>query len=108
VFLGPPLTAELDEDQDGQVTREEFEQGFQRWFREWDTDETGVLNEQQLRAGLNEMLVPQRGEMPFGNGWGAPGAPAGGFGFGPPGRFPGGFGSGPPGMVPPSPPTERE
>lgn len=108
MFLGPPLTAELDEDQDGQVTREEFEQGFQRWFHAWDTDETGVLSEQQLRAGLNEMLMPRPGETPFGRGWGPPGAPPGGFGFGPPGRFPGGFGSGLPGMIPPSPPTEKE
>jgi hypothetical protein len=65
--------AELDQDRNQTVTREEFDGCFQKWFQTWKSDEAAVLTEEQLRTGLNEILSPFRG------------GPPGGFGFGPPG-----------------------
>ena len=76
MFLAPVFMAELDQDKNGTVTRDEFDGCFQRWFSAWNTDQTGALTEDQLRSGLNEALSPFRG------------GPPGGFGFGPPGSMP--------------------
>lgn len=72
LFLAPAFLAELDADENREVTRAEFTQGFQAWFEAWDANRAGLLTEDQLRDGLNEAL------MQF------PGPPPGGFGFGPP------------------------
>jgi hypothetical protein len=96
MFLGPAFLAELDANKDGMLTRAEFTGGFQRWFDTWDSERTGYLTEEQLRAGLNTALTPFRGRPPGIPGFGPPPGTPGGFGIGPPGP-PGGFGMGPPG-----------
>jgi hypothetical protein len=53
--------SDLDLNQDGQLTRAEFNQGFARWFAAWDTAQSGFLTEAQLRAGLARDFVPARG-----------------------------------------------
>lgn len=62
VMAGPFVTA-LDTDKDGKVTRGEFTDGFDRWFKAWNTDGTGVLTDDQLRAGIGRDLSPFRGGL---------------------------------------------
>jgi spore coat protein H len=71
MFLGNAFMAALDTNQDQQITRDEFTRGFARWFDAWDTDKSGLLTEEQLRAGINQDFSPARGNL-------------GGPGFGPP------------------------
>ncbi len=79
MFLGPIFLSALDADEDGEVTRAEFTQGFADWFQSWNTDHSGVLTEDQLRAGIDQDLSPFRGGPRAGFG-----IPSGGPGFGPP------------------------
>jgi spore coat protein CotH len=72
MFLGPVFMTALDTDKNGEITRAEFAEGFLRWFNSWNTNRSGLLTEEQLRAGLDQDLSPFRGRPP------------GGFGFGPP------------------------
>ena len=65
----------LDANKDETITRDEFVQGFAGWFTAWNTDKSGVLTDEQLRAGINKDLSPSRG------------GPRG-FGFGPPDAAP--------------------
>ena len=77
MFLAQAFMSALDANEDGAVTEAEFSKGFLKWFDAWNTDHTGALTEEQLRAGINKDLSPFRG------------GPPPGFGFGPP---PGGIG----------------
>jgi len=52
-FLADPFRNQLDANQDKQVTRDEFSAGFARWFSLWDADHNRVLDEGELRSGLN-------------------------------------------------------
>ncbi len=72
MFLARAFTTALDADKDGVVTQAEFTQGFLKWFDAWNTDHTGVLTEDQLRAGINKDLSPFRGGPPPGFGFGPP------------------------------------
>jgi len=81
MFLGNAFMAALDANKDGTLARDEFTQGFAKWFQSWNTDKSGALTDEQLRAGINQDLSP------FPNG--TPGRP----GLGPPG---GAGGRGPP------------
>src|SRR5437667_161850 len=54
------FTATLDADKDGALTRDEFTEGFAKWFGAWNTDQSGALTEEQLRAGINRDLAPSR------------------------------------------------
>jgi spore coat protein CotH len=83
MFLARPFKDALDANKDGEVTQEEFGDGVKKWFQSWNKDQSGVLTEDQLRAGIDRDLSPFRG------------GPPGGPGFGPPGGGPG-FGPGPP------------
>ena len=56
----------LDADTDGEITRNEFTQGFAKLFEAWNTDKSGVLTDEQLRAGINQDLSPFRGGPPGG------------------------------------------
>ena len=72
MFLGPAFMMALDANKDGQLAREEFIQGFAKWFEAWNTDPSGALTEEQLRAGINKLLPPFRGGPPDGPGFGPP------------------------------------
>jgi hypothetical protein len=55
-MIEPPLVKSLDADKDKKLTREEFVNGFDRWFIAWDTGKKGVLSDNQIRNGLNKEL----------------------------------------------------
>ena len=73
MFLGTPIFKAADLNQDGKVTRAEFEGLGQRWFEKWDSDHAGKLDEAKLKAGLNTVLAPAGGGGPPGGGGGPPG-----------------------------------
>jgi hypothetical protein len=56
-LLAGALLAALDADKNGQLDRNEFVSGFDKWFRAWSTDNSGLLGEEQLRAGMDKDLV---------------------------------------------------
>ena len=89
MFIGPGLFTAVDADKNGSLTRVELKDTFAKWFGEWDADKRGVLQEEQLRSGLNTAL-PQPSFAGPGGGRGGPG---GGRGRGGPG-FGGGPGAG--------------
>jgi len=64
MFLGPLWMQALDEQRKGEILSEDFVGGFHRFFKTWNTDKTGVLTEEQLRAGINKDLAPFRGGPP--------------------------------------------
>ncbi|HOW68082.1 MAG TPA: CotH kinase family protein [Candidatus Paceibacterota bacterium] len=80
-FIGPGLFTVSDVDKDGSLTRTELKETFVKWFGEWDPDNSGTINEEKLRAGLNAALPRPN--------FGGPGGGRGGFGGrgrgGPPG-----------------------
>jgi spore coat protein H len=59
-FLGTVVMAAFDANKDGTLTHEEFTQGFAIWFTRWNTDQSGLLTEEQLGAGINRDLNPFR------------------------------------------------
>jgi hypothetical protein len=69
-FLGRIFVTDFDTNKDAGLTRDEFTQGFATWFEKWNTDQSGTLTSEQLRAGINRDLEPSRGRRPD-----APGGP---------------------------------
>jgi hypothetical protein len=72
MFLAQMFMNALDADNYGAVTEAELTQGFLKWFDAWNTDQSGELTEEQLRAGINKDLSPFRGGPPPGMGFGPP------------------------------------
>ena len=68
MFLGGIFLEALDTDKHSFVTRDEFTSGFVRWFEVWNSDKSGALTEEQLRAGINKDLSPFRNGPPQGFG----------------------------------------
>ena len=57
-MLAPTFLRAMDQNKDGSITREEFQQAFAKWFDSW-SEGKGSLTEEQLRAGLNRDLAAQ-------------------------------------------------
>jgi hypothetical protein len=74
-FLAGAFTAALDGDKDGAIARQEFTEGFGKWFEGWNSDQSGALTEEQLRAGIDRDLSPARGGPPGGPRFGPPDGP---------------------------------
>lgn len=55
------LTA-LDTDQDGEISRAEFTEGFAKWYTTWAVEKDGKLTEEQLKMGLYRDLFRYRGQ----------------------------------------------
>ena len=68
MFLGRVFMETLDSNKDDQIAKQEFIEGFDKWFKSWDTDKTGSLDDVKLRAGINKDLSPFRGGGPPGFG----------------------------------------
>jgi spore coat protein H len=67
MMIVPGFLKALDTNQDREVSQEEFQSGFARWFEAWGGKE-GSLTAEQLRAGINRDLAPPMpgpGMMPF-------------------------------------------
>jgi hypothetical protein len=64
MFLAPAWMQALDEQKKGELSLELFTRGFAHWFDSWNTDKTGLLTEEQLRAGIDRDLSPFRGGPP--------------------------------------------
>lgn len=76
MFLGPAIMGQADADQDGSLSEAEFTALGERWFGAWDTNRSGVLKPEQVRAGLNGSLGPPgpgAGRGPGGRPGGGPG-----------------------------------
>ena len=58
----------MDPEKHSFVTRDEFTEGFVRWFESWNSDKSGALTEEQLRTGINQDLSPFRNGPPPGFG----------------------------------------
>ncbi len=55
-FHAPQILAAADADKDEKLSRKEFLDLSAKWLREWDKDKNGLLNEEELKNGLNEAL----------------------------------------------------
>ena len=89
-FIGPGFFSVADTDKDGSLTRPELKSTFAKWATDWDKDKSGLLNEEQLREGLNAALPRPdfggRGGPGGPGGLGGPGGPRGPGGGGPPAK----------------------
>ncbi|MDB6151945.1 MAG: hypothetical protein JWL90_398 [Chthoniobacteraceae bacterium] len=63
-FLGPAFMTAFDADKDASLSHDEFLAGFNGWFETWNTDKTGTLTDEQLRAGIDKSLAMPRGNGP--------------------------------------------
>src|SRR5262249_5731998 len=86
-FLAKSVLGALDTDKDGKVSKEELVAATKKFFKDWDKDKKGTLDEKALAEGLNRLFPPPP------PGFGPPGGGPDGPGGGPGGR-PGGFGPG--------------
>lgn len=58
MFLERGFMSALDADKNGELSRNEFQQGFSKWFAAWNLDKSGKLTSDQLRAGIERDLMP--------------------------------------------------
>ena len=54
--LFSPLFNAIDTDQDGAITATEMKAAFVKWAAAWDVSNSGSLTQQQIAAGLNQIL----------------------------------------------------
>ncbi|MBI4323826.1 MAG: CotH kinase family protein, partial [Chloroflexi bacterium] len=59
--LAPAVMSQADLNRDGRISPEEFTRLGQRWFKAWDTNGTGRLDGNQIRAGLDTIRNPAGG-----------------------------------------------
>jgi hypothetical protein len=59
--LAPAIMSLADQNRDGRISSDEFAQMAQAWFKAWDTNGAGLLNETQMRAGLEKIRNPAPG-----------------------------------------------
>ena len=63
-MIGRMLFPRLDTNQDGSLVRAEVKQTFDRWFEAWNTDHSGQLTADQLRAGIDkDLAMPPGGRV---------------------------------------------
>lgn len=71
MFLAPAFMGHADKNKDGKISAAEFRKLSEDWWAILDKDKKGVVEDKQLRKGLNKALVPPQGA----------GGPGGGGGF---------------------------
>ena len=57
-MLVPGFLRELDSDKSGEISRDEFVGGFDRWFAAWDVKHQGFLDGDTIRDGVSKDLMP--------------------------------------------------
>jgi hypothetical protein len=62
-LIAPSFLRAMDENQDGAISREEFQHAFAKWFESCGGAK-GPLTEEQVRAGIDRDLAPEGGMMP--------------------------------------------
>lgn len=67
-FLAPAIQGKFDADNNNELSRAEFTEGFKSWFARWDAAKAGEITEEKLRDALDSEFMPP----------GAPGGPGGG------------------------------
>jgi spore coat protein CotH len=60
-MLSPVIMSQGDLDRNGSLSPEEFAGLGEKWFKTWDAEKTGKLNEDQIRAGLNQIRAVNSG-----------------------------------------------
>lgn len=75
MFIAPIFLEAGDLNHDGSFSRSEFEKLGRKWFAAWDTNKSGALDLEKIRAGLNS------GIMLGANNRGGPGGPGRGPGM---------------------------
>src|SRR5688572_19305626 len=78
MILTPVFFRDGDQNTDGKLSQEEFANVGAKWFAAWDKENSGKLNNEQVIAGINSLVMP------------GPGGPGPGA-FGPRGGRGGGF-----------------
>jgi spore coat protein H len=59
--LAPAIMSLADWNRDGQIASGEFAKRAEEWFKAWDTNKAGKLDEAQIRAGLDAIRNPAGG-----------------------------------------------
>ncbi|HWH67914.1 MAG TPA: CotH kinase family protein, partial [Candidatus Sulfotelmatobacter sp.] len=78
MFIGRGLFTVVDSDKNGSLTAPELKDTFRKWFVQWDANKAGTLDEEALRAGLNEVMPrPEFGGPGGRRNPGGPGGPSG-------------------------------
>ncbi len=57
-MLAPAFISEGASNSVGHLSKQEFTGLAQKWFKAWDTDKTGKLDADKIRAGLDKTLAP--------------------------------------------------
>ena len=76
MFIAPAFMGQADKNKDGKISEAEFRQMAEGWYAKIDKDKKSVVDEKQLRKGLNTVLMsppPGGGGGPGGGGPGGPG-----------------------------------
>lgn len=73
MLLSPAFLSQGDTNRDDRLSRAEFAALAQKWFQAWDTNQTGKLDADQIRAGLNAAGNSRAGNPPAARGRGGPG-----------------------------------
>src|SRR5690348_16929855 len=60
-MLSPVFMSLGDLNRDGRIARDEFSSLAQNWFKAWDVQGKGTLDESQIRAGLEKIRSPAGG-----------------------------------------------
>lgn len=75
MFVGGLFVEAFDHDHDSVITREEVDQTFTKWFKDWSGSPDKLLSEEKLRAGIDKDLSPFRNGPPGFGGFPGPQGP---------------------------------
>jgi len=72
MFIAPAFMGQSDKDKDGKISEAEFRQMAEGWYAKIDKDKKSIVDEKQLRKGLNLVLTSPPPGGGGGQGGGAP------------------------------------
>jgi spore coat protein H len=65
MILTPVFMRDGDQNADGKISKDEFAKLGEKWFSAWDKESSGKVNNEQVVAGINSLVMPPGG-APFG------------------------------------------